>query len=115
MIRLTKKEVINGTTLVIRVDYCTAQSLLRYAETPFYTAGQYGWNSDVYFFGNVAISTGYRPFGVPAARDRLDRYEAAAKNAGTREEVEALLKAFIEEEKADYRERLQPPKDAPLF
>lgn len=115
MIRLTKKEITDSMFLVIRIGNEEAHYLLRHSDTPFYTAGQYGWNSTVYFFGNVAISTGYHPFGVPASRDRLKRYEEAAKNADSREAVDALLKAFIAEEVADCLERLHPPKDGSLF
>lgn len=100
MIRLTKKEVTENTAFVIRVGYCDAQHLLCYSDTIFYTSGAYGWNSNVYFFngGRVVLSTGYRPFGIKPAPGVLERYEEAAKNAGSREEVEALLQAFINEE-----------------
>ena len=99
MIRLTKKEVTESTALVISVGYCDAHHLLRWCDTPFYTAGAYGSN-DVYFFkgGRVALATGYHPFGIPPAPEVLARYENAAKNAGSREEVEALLQVFINEE-----------------
>lgn len=42
------------------VGYCDLQSLLRFQKARFYTAGIYGWNFDVYDFGDYAITTGYR-------------------------------------------------------
>ena len=40
------------------------QYALKCLEPNFYTAGVYGWNSDVYVIGyDTVIVTGYRPFG----------------------------------------------------
>ena len=40
--------------------YCDLQYLLKYQDRDFYTSGIYGWNFDVYTFGDYAITTGYR-------------------------------------------------------
>lgn len=40
--------------------YGDMQFLLRFQEPRFYTCGVYGWNCDVYTFGDYAITTGYR-------------------------------------------------------
>lgn len=40
--------------------YCNLQYLLRFQEPRFYTCGVYGWNCDIYTFGDYAITTGYR-------------------------------------------------------
>ena len=44
----------------ISIGYCDLQFLLRFQEARFYTCGVYGWNFDVYTFGDYAITTGYR-------------------------------------------------------
>lgn len=49
---------------VIKVYYCDLQDALKWREPNFYTAGVYGWNSDVYVIDHgTVIVTGYRPFG----------------------------------------------------
>lgn len=48
----------------ISVGYCDLQNLLSREEKTGYTCGVYGWNANVYTFGNWAIVTGYRPFGT---------------------------------------------------
>lgn len=49
---------------VIKVGYCDMQDALKWCEPNFYTAGVYGWNSDVYVIDyDTVIVTGYRPFG----------------------------------------------------
>lgn len=63
--RTTKKYIMTLENKIIKVGYCDLQHLLTYVEPDYYTAGGYGWNSDVYLLGNgVAIVTGYRPFGT---------------------------------------------------
>ena len=42
------------------VGYCDLQYLLHCVNADYYTCGVYGWNFDVYTFGNYAITTGYR-------------------------------------------------------
>lgn len=77
-IKTTRKEVKEYFTTVISVGYCALQRLLAY-ETPIaYTCGLYGWNADVYAFGNVAIVTGYRPFGTDANYPLCREYEHKA-------------------------------------
>ena len=61
--KTTKKAVLDGYWKIISIGYCDAQYLLRYQDRIAYTAGRDGWNADVYHFGNIAIVTGYRPFG----------------------------------------------------
>ena len=61
--KTTKRAVMDGYGFVISVGYADLQFLL-YCKSPVaYTSGQYGWNADIYDFWNVAICTGYRPFG----------------------------------------------------
>lgn len=98
--RTTEKEMkqIYGKNL-LKVGYCNLQSLLRFEEPVFYTAGSYGWNSDFYTFyidsEPVCISTGYRPIGSKVAYSLLDKYERKAMRLETKEEVTELLYEFI--------------------
>lgn len=66
---------MNGYARVYRAGYAELQHLLGKADAVAYTAGTYGWNADIYDLGllanrffDVAICTGYRPFGrdIPA-------------------------------------------------
>ncbi len=56
---VTRKWVINNYWCC-SVGYCDLQNLLHYQSADFYTCGVYGWNFDVYTFGDYAITTGYR-------------------------------------------------------
>lgn len=60
-LELKKSDVLN-TFQVFSLGYCEAQHILNRKGKGGYTAGIYGWNSDIFVFGNIAISTGYRPF-----------------------------------------------------
>lgn len=57
--RVTRKWV-NDNFTCCSVGYCDLQNLLRYTSADYYTCGVYGWNFDVYTFGDYAITTGYR-------------------------------------------------------
>lgn len=61
--KTTKRAVMDCYDFVISVGYADLQELLRCKSPVAYTGGQYGWNADIYDFGNIAICTGYRPFG----------------------------------------------------
>lgn len=61
--KTTEKAIEQNYYKIIKVGYCNLQYLLQYEEPVAYTSGVYGWNADVYDFGNIAIVTGYRPFG----------------------------------------------------
>lgn len=88
---------------VISVGYCNLQNLLTYAMPIAYTKGVYGWNADVYAFGDVAIVTGYRPFGDNVDYALCREFEERAKAlrdlgrpyAERKAEAEALVKEFI--------------------
>lgn len=62
--KTTKRAIMHAYENVIKVDYCDLQYALKWREPNFYTAGVYGWNSDVYVidYGTVIV-TGHRPFG----------------------------------------------------
>ena len=104
--RTTQKAIKAGFHKVIKVGYCDLQSLLNCETEKAYTAGVYGWNADIYDFGNVAICTGYRPFGnVSTDYNTTSKYEKLAeeiiKNIYSWEErknaLHALIENFIEE------------------
>ena len=61
--RTTRKAVKETNNTILKVNYCGLQNLLRFEEPEAYTEGVYGWNADIYDFGNFVIVTGYRPFG----------------------------------------------------
>ena len=67
---------------VIKVGYCDMQDALKWREPNFYTAGVYGWNSDVYVIDNdTVIVTGYRPFGnMELPREVIETLNKCAKS-----------------------------------
>lgn len=91
-IKVAKKEIMKNYKC-FSVGYCDLQTLLGVANPQFYTAGVYGWNADIYIFGNIAIVTGYRPFGKQIDFDIIRKFEdAAIKN---REKRDELLKELV--------------------
>lgn len=76
--KTTKKAIMASFPRVYAVGYCRLQSLFSYVEPSFYTCGTYGWNADVYSFGDTAIVTGYRPFGKSVPFDIEEKYESRA-------------------------------------
>ena len=78
----TKKAIMNAYENVIKVGYCDMQDALKWREPNFYTAGVYGWNSDVYVINyDTVIVTGYRPFGnIELPRDVIDTLNKCAKS-----------------------------------
>lgn len=99
--RTTKKAINNGFHKIIKVGYCDLQNLLNCETEKAYTAGVYGWNADIYDFGNVAICTGYRPFGnVSTDYNTTSKYEKLAeeiiRNIYSWEERKNALRALIE-------------------
>lgn len=56
----TTRKWVNNNFYCCSVGYADLQNLLHYQSADFYTCGVYGWNMDVYTFGDYAITTGYR-------------------------------------------------------
>lgn len=73
-LKTTKKAIVESYNNVICVGYCDLQNLLHCKSPSFYTMGVYGWNADIFDFGNTAICTGYRPFGNASAPAGLITY-----------------------------------------
>lgn len=104
-LQVTKKAVLKGYSLIIRIGYHGLQNLLWYEERRAYTAGVNGWNADIYEFDGTAIVTGYRPFGDTVSRELIQRYETAAKDVHDggltyeekKEQLHALAVDFVRE------------------
>lgn len=104
--RTTNKTVKEGYAKVYQIGYCGAQTLLSFESPVAYTAGVYGWNSDIYDFGSLAISTGFRPTGCDVDYEIVNRYEKQAQRINCdytksyeerKQETKKLLAAFIAE------------------
>lgn len=80
--KITKKAIMSAYRNVIKVSYCDMQDALKWREPNYYTAGVYGWNSDVYVIDyDTVIVTGYRPFGnVELPREVIDMLNKCAKS-----------------------------------
>lgn len=62
--KTTKRAIMQAYENVIKVCYCGLQDALKWREPDFYTAGVYGWKSDVYVIDySTVIVTGHSPFG----------------------------------------------------
>lgn len=109
-VQVTRKQLAESY-YCISVGYCEAQHLLRFADSPYYTAGTYGWNFDAYPFAvngvNVCITTGYRGMiqNCPSEVDfgMVRRYDEKAcdilqdRQGHEEERVGALLQEFLHE------------------
>lgn len=103
--KITRNELKRYYNAVIRIGYCDAQHLLYYDDPQFYNHGVYGWNYDVYDFGNIAICTGYNPLGnIKPSYEIIRKYEDMAKSIVLGndsfdvkvEKVQSLRDEFIE-------------------
>lgn len=61
--KITKKELKKLYPVQIRVGYCNLQTMLVYKEPEYFISSMHGWDCDVYIIDEIAIVTGYRPFG----------------------------------------------------
>lgn len=104
-VKTTKKKIMENYDKIICVGYCDLQYLLRCKEASYYTDGVYGWNADIYICGDVAIVTGYRPFGNIEANYAIckkyeDKAEMIVKSRDYRvidSQLNLLIFNFIEE------------------
>ena len=105
--RTTKKAINEGYNNRICVGYCNLQHLLNYESPVAYTANSSGWGADIYDFGNVAIITGYAPFGnIRPGYEVCNKYENEAQKIRydysigyeeQKEKLNNLIKEFIKE------------------
>ena len=62
--KLKRKQIKGMYKNIIKIGYCELSELLAYTKKMGYTAGIYGWNTDIFELDwNTVIVTGYRPFG----------------------------------------------------
>lgn len=105
---------VNNNYYCCSVGYCDLQNLLYFQSVSYYTCGVYGWNFDVYTFGDYAITTGYRGMIDNVKKDYyslVHEYEDRAKKLvseyhelwkdkekmeAKKEEVNNLLKEFLQ-------------------
>ena len=107
-IKTTQKAIKANFKKIVCVGYCNLQHLLNYESPIYYTIRREGWASDIYIFGDIAISTGYAPFGnIKVKYDILRKYDNTAqkivenrdiKHDEKVKKVNKLLKKFLKEE-----------------
>jgi len=100
--KTTQKAIMQGYQNIIQVPYCSLQSLLSCESPTAYTTRTEGWGADVYSFGNIAIVTGYAPFGnIRPGYEINQRYEKRAQEITSEiynwEGKKALLDELIKE------------------
>ena len=98
---VTRKQIMDNFQKVVYIPYCEAETLLRFSSPIGYNSGVYGWNFDLYAFGNVAVCTGYRNFPGTRAKN-VREFEKKARKILDRpvryaDEYRRLLKEFIEQ------------------
>lgn len=100
-IRTTKKAMKVAFAYTISVNYCGLQTLLGAEEPIAYTIRPEGWGADIYDFGNVAIVTGYDPFGnIVPTYETVKKYEEEARKLNDicqYEEKKAALRNLIDQ------------------
>lgn len=107
-IKVTQKAIKANFKKIVCVGYCNLQHLLNYESPTYYTTRREGWASDIYIFGNIAISTGYAPFGnIRVNYDIEKKYDEKAQKIVENwdlnyndkiKKVNKLLKKFLKEE-----------------
>lgn len=70
--RITRKEVRRVYSRIYAVSDDVIQYLFAYHRPVMYIAGVYGWDCDVYDFGDIAVCAGYRPMGVRIPREEIE-------------------------------------------
>lgn len=93
-IKLTRREVMKNFRCYL-VPYCDLCYFLNYFNPVGHTEGIYGWNADIYAFGNYAIVTGYRPFGEPLPRELIKSINEKSRKL--------LDDAYVYSENSSYR------------
>ena len=92
----TKKQIMWGY-YCYSVGYCDLQYLFSFKNPIAYTCGVYGWNADVYEVDNVAIVTGYRPFGIHVPHELVKKYEDYARGVVYGDETPEKKKELLNE------------------
>lgn len=99
--KTTRKQIKNNFSKIFSCGYCDLDELTD--KSPLlYNSGIYGWNYDVYVFGSIAVTTGYRGmFGKEIDFDFLRSLQKEAKenqknNEWTNKELYHAKKEEIE-------------------
>ena len=98
-VRVSQKSIKEAFSYIIPIGYCQACKMLAHHSPNFYTAGMYGWNSDIYVIdNNTAIVTGYRTFGTikQPHYSLIEKYEQRAAEGD-----KTALEDFLQEVLAD--------------
>jgi hypothetical protein len=102
--KTTKKAIMNSYDNIISVGYCNLQSLLSCEEPIAYICGGEGWKADIYDFSNVAIVTGYQPFGnIKTSYEFCKPFETEARKtketdydySSVKSKLEKIINDFI--------------------
>lgn len=97
-LKLTKKQVVDGSASVYSVGYQRLQKTLFTIQSVGYVSGTYGWNCDVYDLGgDQTLVTGYRTFGKVIPDEVIKECETLAENT-TPLEAREHLKEWIREQ-----------------
>lgn len=100
-IRVTRNILRNNFNIVVAVPYCALQNLLKFHDADAYNDGVYGWNYDVYFYGDIALTTGYRPYGDWLDHTFCRKYDEEARdivqadNMTYKEKATAIDEIFV--------------------
>lgn len=105
--KTTKSAVLHGYSTTISIPYCDIQTLLSFENPVAYTTRREGWGADIYEFNNVAIITGYAPFGKikPSYEIRRKyeenarkiRYDYSLKWEEQKQQLRDMIDEFIKE------------------
>lgn len=114
----TKKAILSNYPNVIKVGYCSLQTLLKFRSPDAYTVSKtYGWRADIYeITPNTVIVTGYAPFGnIVPDYETVKKYEEKAQEesalawnrresssqaySNEAEAMDALFREFVQEVK----------------
>lgn len=104
--KTTQKAVKDWYVSVIAIPYCNFDSLLALENPVAYTTRREGWGADIYEVNDVAIATGYAPFGnirVPYEKQREYEEKARKIRYGSKPwkemaiELRNLLETFVSE------------------
>lgn len=79
--KTTRKQIKDNFSKIFCCGYCELAEIT--TKSPLlYNSGIYGWNYDVYVFGNIAVTTGYRGmFGKDIPHELLQELQAEKKKA----------------------------------
>lgn len=119
-VKATQKSIKEAYSNILVIPYCDLQHLLQYEDAYYYTAGIYGWNADIYVHEDVAICTGYRPFGtyypsrsLVAKYDKLANeylHDGSSRNMDFQQVkayLRSLLTAFIREAREEEQKQAE--------